>query len=121
MQTSEVLNRAADLIEERGWGQGAETWAHRAEITGPLCLEGGVMAAAGVAHWQLYTECPAFRAVAVYLDRTPMPKSRDAADQVWYWNDQRDRTAAEVIEVLRACAVIEAAKEQETAPVEVTA
>jgi hypothetical protein len=36
-------------------------------------------------------------------------------DTLWGWNDRGSRTAAEVIEVLRACAVIEAAREEQDA------
>ena len=75
--TSEVLNRAADLIEERGWTQGTQGW----KVDG------------------------------AFLD----------TDEPWKWNDTRGRTASEVIEVLRATAVIEAARETEAAHAEVSA
>jgi hypothetical protein len=103
------------------------------EEGGPLCLEGGILAAIGGSflHGDHYT-CPAYRAVSAYLrdrtDRTP-----------WSWNDhlahQRVLAAiqrgeydlevvrpeaeawakSQVIEVLRACALIEASREREPA------
>ena len=50
--TSEVLNTAADLIEERGWthiGESDAPWGDGAD--GPLCLECGVLAAAAWRGW----------------------------------------------------------------------
>ncbi|MGZ4521036.1 MAG: DUF6197 family protein [Mycobacteriaceae bacterium] len=109
MKTSEVLNKAADLIQERGWGQGI--WD-----AGPaLCLEGGILAALGhpcdlttVRPW-FAGKCPAFDAVCDYL-QIDFP-----AAMPWQWNDTVAEDASEVIEVLRACAVIEAAREDQDA------
>lgn len=119
MNTSEVLYRAADLIEERGWGQGADTWADHGQ---GLCLEGGILAASGADLGFTDPEflgCPAYRSVLRYLeDRFAFEFSRVqyAGDpRLWDWNDEKGRTAAEVIEVLRAAAVIEAARESENA------
>lgn len=118
MNTSEVLNRAADLIEERGWEQ-IQGWA--TDNTSGVCLEGALQGATGLglagydrvlkkATRPLY-ECPAFLAMRSYLE---------VRETVLYgWNDAPQRTQAEVIEALRACAVIEAAKER--ADVEVSA
>lgn len=122
MNTSEVLNRAADLIELRGWMHG-QGW-NEGEDGRPLCLEGAIMAALGVTVDPFDEEsfitlsefelCPAYRAVQGYLGTDV---------QLYRWNDafigSTRRTAAEVIEVLRAAAVIEQAKE--AAPVEVGA
>lgn len=109
MQTSEVLNTAADLIESRGWVQGTSGWDKGA---GGLCLEGGILAAMGldranVADFGVWIDCPARHAVRSYLD-DPAP---------YDWNDEPGRTASEVVEVLRACAVIEASRERESAEV----
>jgi hypothetical protein len=112
MNTSETLNRAADLIEERGWAKGASAWGERDE-TAPICLEGGMVAALGadISDPDLYTEfqeCPACRAMSSYLGNP---------SYLYDFNDAEDRTASEVIEVLRACAVIEASRERESAEV----
>lgn len=113
MNTSETLNRAADLIEERGWGQ-ATGWHPAPGDTGPLCVEGALNATRGLRHkWT----CPAWQAVADYIADRPGVLIHKGSGRpiVWVWNDRPERTAAEVIEVLRAAALIEAAREQETA------
>lgn len=111
MQTSEVLNRAADLIEERGWTTGSKGWAYKPND--PLCLEGGLIAASGMTWDDLdpaeFYQCPAYLAVEDYLDLREGREFREA----WQWNDAEHRTASEVVEVLRACAVIEASRERE--------
>lgn len=115
MKTSEILNKAADLIEQRGWGKGPGTWSGDR-----LCLEGGLMAAMGVSanHTPDFHFCPAHRAVSDYLGRD-LHEDAERHLGVWSWNDEPARTANEVIEVLRAAAVIEAAKETEAARVSV--
>lgn len=110
--TSEILNRAADLIEERGWTSGPRGM----EVDGPLCLEGAIGAVigaeviGGLRPFYAYSDveaCPAGTAVIAYL-------GEQHPDQ---WNDRPGRTATEVIEVLRAVAVIEAARKEERAEV----
>jgi len=117
MPTSEVLNRAADLIEERGWGQGGGTWA---ACEGAICIDEAVARALG------FTGCNAFPSQGGIwpqdLDETaPSVAIREYLDfhgyNLYHWNDSPGRTASEVIEVLRACAVIEASREREAAEV----
>lgn len=115
--TAQTLNKAADLIEERGWGRGNVGMV----VDGPHCLEGAIQAAAGgstYVNWHaplaqsdppigaerydyaVPSLCPATQAVKDYLaDR--------GVRRPFEWNDQKGRTAAEVIEVLRAAAAIE--------------
>lgn len=111
METSEVLNNAADLIERDGWTQGNEGMLV-ARV--PHCLEGAIAAASGLKSWveshrgPLYRNhdvkvCPAGKALGEYLG-SDMP--------AWAWNDQRHRTAIEVVALLRAVAVVEAAREE---------
>ncbi|HJR88969.1 MAG TPA: hypothetical protein VJ782_02285 [Aeromicrobium sp.] len=116
MNTSEILNKAADLIEEQeGWTSGSG-WPGEAEYggseTGGLCLEGGIMAALGIKFGQRWDDtfktCPAVHAVNAYLERP-------AGHALYGWNDMPGRTADEVVEVLRAAAVIEAAREEQDA------
>ena len=113
MLTSEVLNKAADLIEERGWAKGPAAWAFGYSPGAPVCLEGGIQAALGIDFEGFdpyaFQGCPSYKAVETYLEAAP--------GEVWDWNDQPERTATEVIEVLRACAVIEASREREAAEV----
>lgn len=125
METSEVLNRAADLIEERGWRAGGG-W--NGDHGSGLCLEGGIQAAMGVAVGPGY-RCPAYHAVAQYLaeqgntrplfiwnDRLPYYSE---ATGEWLPSDQfadaRARAPRRVVEMLRACAVIEQSRERQPA------
>ncbi len=125
LRTSEVLNLAADLIEERGWATGVESWAQSGQ---GLCIEGGVIAAAGLnpaeAIGHIHT-CPAYRAVMEHIGEAnivlPPDVDREYGLRLWMWNDEVNpetgdylRTAAEVIATLRAVALIEAAREDAT-------
>ena len=120
MNTSEVLNRAADLIEERGWQQGFKGW--RAGTGAALCMEGAIAAAMGIEDptasgdiSSAFEGCPAYTAVMRHLkDDSRWSLFRD---HIFDWNDVYDRKAYEVTEVLRACAVIEASREREAAEV----
>ena len=119
---SDTLNRAADLIERRGWGQGPSTWGDSAARS-RLCVEGAIAAVSGVSmldledigegvtpHRNELEACPAYKAMVDYLQwKQPF---------LFTWNDKAGRTKEEVIEVLRAAAVIEAAKESKTTEVE---
>lgn len=117
MRTSETLNLAADLIEKRGWQMG--DWNTNSE-TAPMCLEGGIIVAAGLDTGcygvELLEVCPAARAVHAHLGHAE-------GRPLWEWNDgfiaetgtYVTRTQAEVIEVLRATALIESARETEFA------
>lgn len=123
MATSEVLNRAADLIEERGWTTGTHGWPRSSQDATPLCLEGGILAAIGEdfisVRLDAFWTCPAYLAVQSYLELTPglLTYGDDGpVEPLWKWND-RGASAKSVIEVLRACAVIEASREREAAEV----
>lgn len=118
VSTSEVLNKAADLIEERGWTTGGGGWEDK-EGSG-LCLEGGILAAAGFGT-QEYTApqflgCPAYIAVKSYL-------GLDDSQALYEWNDGtydfsgESRSAEDVIATLRATALIESARERESVEV----
>jgi len=113
MQTSEVLNKAADLIEEHGWGTGSVS----AMGFGGLCVLGALYGAKnGGARPEVEDDayygtdlCPATASVFHYLrERDPF---LDRPGDIWHWNDLIAGSASEVIEVLRACAVIEASRE----------
>jgi hypothetical protein len=128
--TSEVLNRAADLIEERGWvGRGGQGWTD--DAGSPLCIEGAISAAMGTAIYayggftSAPNRCPAGLAVREHLGLGPYV-GVSTSRALFAWNDELRlvngefvsvRTQAEVVEVLRAAAVIEAAREQKMAEV----
>lgn len=122
--TSVVLNKAADLIEEKGWTAGPGGWYD----SDGLCLEGGIIAALGITtvDWdkdgELLWSCPAYNAVADYLgyDMTRRVDDTGPEQPLWKFNDDQD-SAGPVIEVLRAAALIEAAKENLTVAEQVSA
>lgn len=131
MNTSEVLNRAADLIEERGWRVGPFGWPESVESTEPLCLEGAILAALGLdiesasvdRESDVPNTCPAGLAVREYLGLS-------VEVDLYEWNDgisvrvglgKVAKTASDVIDVLRACALIEAAKENVSVAEQVSA
>lgn len=100
------LEKAAELIESRGWANGAG-WPNPADQTAPLCLEGGIMAALGINVVSNLDEgdpigflakCPAYRTVKDHLG-TQYP-----IDRVWAWNDRPERTVEQVTELLRTVA-----------------
>ena len=118
--TANVLHRAADLIEERGWTQatagdpGADPWGGGSGSAAPVCIEGGILAALGVdTEGDLppldFIHCTAYKAVQTYLG---LPDS----ELVFHWNDETGRTASEVIETLRAAAAIEQARHDAEQP-----
>ena len=124
MQTSEVLNKAADLIEERGWVRGPSGWISGG--TGRLCLEGAILGALrvdAVADRTPLWTCPAYTAVSTYLGRDVSPREADPnlpTEMLWDWNDNVAKSAPHVVEVLRAAALIEAAHENAEAREAVT-
>lgn len=120
MQTSDVLNKAADLIERNGWTDGPRGWPRTPDETRALCLEGGIMAASGISWRDLdvsqFATCPAYVAVQNYLGMTPgLDHEGTAVDPLWRFND--GSAAERVVGVLRAAAVIEFAREQQTVAV----
>lgn len=130
METSEVLYRAADLIEQRGWTQGIgfgkpDPWGHDGQ--GPVCLEGAIFAAEDWAHGYVvgapaYDRCPAYQAMWSYLGlgfrETPFGLERNP---LFFFNDSSETTQFAVVSALRAAAVIEAAKENQHIKQEVAA
>ena len=103
LQTHELIDTAADLIETLGWTQGPDGWPSTPDHDGPVCAEGGLMLAGGinwatgpgelVAFWQ----SPAVTAVKNQIGATFIPE----------WNDEEGRTRGEVIGALRSAAAVE--------------
>lgn len=107
MPTSEVLNLAADYIQAFGWKQGGG-WA---SLHGqPTCAEGamGLVTTADFAGF--HCKQAAKFAVQDYLSLATQPQHLPARF-LWVWNDCYAESAEQVIEVLRAAAAIERAKE----------
>lgn len=142
MNVSEVLNKAADEVERRGWTNGTG-WNLAAEPDAPVCLEGGLQSVLGI-HWDdsdilkalsLY-RAPAYLAVRAHLGgRVPsqwndhLPHGRILAaiaahdygngglDMETVRADAHAWATTEVIATLRACAIIEAARETDVTTV----
>ena len=127
-KTSEVLDLAADVIEQRGWITGS--WNNTRQGA-PVCIEGGIAAALGIevdlggsdeAAYDSFTSCPAYTAVREYL-------GIHDDDLLYGWNDevasyaegvvQHAHTQEEVVEVLRAAAAVERAKEESLETMEI--
>ena len=109
--TAATLHRAADLIESKGWQQGTGWNLDRTDTCGPYCVEGALKAVTA-----LCEDYPAKRVLEDYLlERSPecLVNGRII---LFAWNDRSNRTAAEVVEVLRACAAIEQSKADELTP-----
>ena len=115
MNTSDMLYRAADLIEERGWTKEGGWFAESLPADAPLCAQGALRLAAHEAtsdheEWR-----------RLYFDvLKPAVAEHVGESIVFVWND-RQTSAAPVIEGLRASAVIAAAREEKAALVEVSA
>lgn len=101
MNTSDVLNKAADHIQRFGHMKG-DGFGEGPVLMAPACIIGAIGVATDFAVG--CDESVATGSVRNYL-----------GGSVVAWNDAPERTAAEVIEVLRACAVIEQAREEQDA------
>lgn len=98
--TSEVLNKAADALQADGW------WNPQVPAAD---LKATATCAANVIWYATGQDGvaaqPAQEALLRHIGGRRL-------EDIFDWNDAPDRSAAEVIETLRAAAVIEAAKEQ---------
>ena len=129
MSLSDTLNAAADLIQTRGWttiedsfgDADTDPWGGGSGADAPVCLEGAIAAASGMdltlgnatgtTSWDVQ-HCPAYKVVYDYLKGTDWWDGTLFTSRLYDFNDAPGRTKEEVIEVLRAAAVIEAAKEK---------
>lgn len=124
-RTSHQLMKAAHLIQEKGWDEGIHGWDEH--VTPGLCIEGALAAAAGI-DWRTcniteFMTCPAYRAVQEFLvEREQLPVTRMLAtnvhggtedtDELWAWNDNAAEDQWDVINTLKAAAIVELAKEK---------
>lgn len=90
LDISAVLNEAAEAIEREGWGQGE----YRNPRTGCLCALGAIRVATGVDQDQERIR-DYFKAVDALVKHV---------GDVVVWNDETDRTQAEVVAKLREAA-----------------
>lgn len=115
LTTHDALMKAADAIERDGWyqhGYAPEPTEHRATSEGlPKCVMGALYEAVSaplVWDADLATWCgmpddatPAWELLAEYVGDPVVPD----------WNDAPERTAAEVVETLRAAAAVALTRE----------
>jgi len=117
--TSEVLNKAADIIEHQGWRQNKGMCPN----LGPKCIMGGIGQAIeapyndfdelGVSYsYGVVEKSGAYQAVLEHIGEENV-----GGPWLYVWNDHPARTAEDVIGALRAAAVIESAREAERLPV----
>lgn len=97
MSVADNLNKAADLIEQRGWVRGALIDAHNR-----MCIRGAInMARTGdPVGWDTHAED---RAVAEFLN-LPEITFQSRANDLAIWNNKKERKQEEVIAALRGAA-----------------
>jgi hypothetical protein len=101
--TADVLRKAADVIDQRGWCQGSFVPPNSDPLTAPVCAEAAISVAGGVlpfgrgfASAGVDAAIAARAARRVFRHRVQRPISD--------WNDEPERTAEQVTAELRACA-----------------
>ena len=94
MKVSEILFKAAELIEERGLAKGE--WQD--DETGCLCAEGAITFAAGLRIFADACCSPAGRFLEAYLRETV------GYGDIPAWNDAEERTPNEIVSGLRSAA-----------------
>lgn len=89
MTTAEILEKAAEIIERDGWGQGNGIWPPN----GGACLVTGICRAEGMSDTN--TRIALWDVVRSYLDFD---------GPIYEWNDAPGRTQEEVTRMLRGLA-----------------
>lgn len=100
METNDVLNQAADYLQEHGWIQGG-----LGKPGGPRCAMGALKSVLGETSVIEFVAYPPYRALR-----------RHVGGFVSDWNDAPERTADQVIATLRAAAVIAESRETVAEP-----
>lgn len=113
MNTSEILNQAADYIEEYGWVQCGGWYPLWEE---PACLE-GAMRVVTMQHTgeDIFTAPADSKWGPLYARAKAAMRNYLGVGNPWVWNDEIGRTEEEVIEALRAAALMEEVKEGKAA------
>lgn len=109
MLTSEVLDKAADIIERGGLCKS------KLQAGDARCARGAIMDAMGMTISGFFISEPKFRAVDYTLARA-IYGNEHVSDAVAHWNNAPERTADEVIAMLRAVAATERARERTEIP-----
>jgi hypothetical protein len=114
MKPSEILDKAAELLEEKGWCQRREM----DPSTGAMCARGAIKRAIGARTIRLdkayfLDDLREEEDHVVAMHAMRYVKETTGADHIPHWNDSPMRTADEVITSLRHAAKF--AKEDEDA------
>lgn len=121
MKESEILEKAADVINERGWTQGREV-----DRTGAVCLRGALRMAAGatidlkwygadgVHPFMTGPEHPRPSEYTRAIERVMGLLEHEVINLMPAWNDEQGRTKDEVITVLQHAAKLAKEDEDET-------
>lgn len=103
-ETQRILLKAAEIIEERGWCQGNPR-------DGRICVMKAIELATGIepdgftaVNYGPVTDHPASQQLLAYLG---LPPKQLGLSTLWQWNDNENRTKAEVIQALRDAALKE--------------
>lgn len=120
---SVVLDRAADVIERKGWTRGTG-WADVRKPDAPCCLEGALMWAQedpemkleggrvrerdGNHAYKLLESSPPYLAVLQYLREHGVLHL--GSGELYVWNDRNGRTEEQVVQLLRDVATVERQK-----------
>jgi hypothetical protein len=103
METPEILTKAAEVIETRGWHQGDFVPPNTDPETAPVCVMAAINVAAGMRpNGYRSGAMPADDVDALYAARRAL--GARVADDIVAWNDQEGRTRDEVTTALRECA-----------------
>lgn len=110
MTVADVLRKAIDVLEERGWHQGDYTvdWD---KDDGPVCAAGAIGVACGVPSFDAACSLAAsfpLEAFAKFLGPDPMVQTREeyrAIDTVAGFNDDPSRSYEDVVLALKHAAV----------------
>ncbi|GAA2092469.1 DUF6197 family protein [Actinomadura alba] len=114
-RTADLLDKAADVLTERGWHRGGWLPLGRdVDVnTCNVCVLAAINVAAGASPWRDFEEentdtFDAAIALAEHLGHEPMEDHEDIAEVIGnQWNDDQTRTAEDVITALREAAAAE--------------
>lgn len=108
MNTAEILNKAADVIEERGWHKGDFVSSVGFDGSGCVCVLGAINVAVGEVPYAVFEigdrdeRTDAARVLAEYLGL--VLRDGDVTEVGDRWNDAEGRTKDEVVAALREAA-----------------
>lgn len=111
MKTSEILDKAADVIAERGWWRGSYKEPRRDPRTCPVCVLGALNVATGSSpdvEASFKVPCATSAAANALADYLMLNPGDDLIDTLGNeWNDRDAESAEEVVRKLRAAAASE--------------